>query len=115
MRPLFKFAEQFCAAVENEIAPNVELVEYDTHYLVKADVNRASAGGVALEIEDGVLAIMSAPAGDSRGADGLANLEASFCYTLALPRDADETSMSIAYEGSVLSLTFGRPWRTQPT
>ncbi len=94
--------------VREDAQPRMELVEYDESYTVKADIHGCDAEGVAVCLEAGVLTITSE---DRSGfADGVCVLPRlnSFRYTLALPDDADETGLSIACEGRVLVLTFGR-------
>jgi HSP20 family molecular chaperone IbpA len=91
-----------------EILPRMELVEYDKRYVVKVDIHDASAEGVGISLEAGVLSITSEDrSGVDDGACLLPRLH-SFRYTLALPDDADETGLSIECEGRVLALSFDR-------
>lgn len=96
------------ADVPQEAVPRVELVEYDTSYMVKADIHEAGMDGVAIWIEAGVLTITSEDrAGFANGAVMLPRLN-SFRFTLSLPDDADETGLSVDCEGRILHLTFNR-------
>lgn len=94
--------------VRQESVPRVELVEYETSYTVKADIQAAGLDGVAIWIEAGVLTITSEDhSGFANGAVVLPRLN-SFRFTLALPDDADDADLSVACEGRVLHLSFGR-------
>jgi HSP20 family molecular chaperone IbpA len=106
MDSLFNVARSW--QVREETQPRMELVEYDTFYTVKTDIHGCDADGVAITLEAGVLTVTSEDR--SRFADGVCVLPRlnSFCYILALPEDADETSLSIECEGRVLVLTFDR-------
>lgn len=96
------------ADVRQEAVPRVELVEYETSYTVKADIQEAGLDGVSIWIEAGVLTITSEDrTGFANGAVMLPRLN-SFRFTLALPDDADETGLSVDCEGRVLHLNFNR-------
>jgi HSP20 family molecular chaperone IbpA len=96
------------ADVRQEAVPRVELVEYETSYSVKADIQEAGLDGVAIWIEAGILTITSEDhTGSTDGAVMLPRLN-SFRFTLALPDDAEETALSVECEGRVLHLNFGR-------
>ncbi len=96
------------ADVRREAAPRVELVEYDTTYTVKADIQDAGLDGGSIWIEAGVLTITSEDhTGFTDGAVILPRLH-SFRFTLALPDDVDETGLSVDCEGRILHLTFNR-------
>lgn len=94
--------------VQEEALPRMEIVEYDSFYTVKVDIQRAGADGVAIAIDAGVLTVMSQDhSGSTEGACVLPRLN-SFRYTLALPDDADETSVSLDRQGRLLILNFER-------
>lgn len=94
--------------VEQETPPRVELVEYERSYTIKADIQAAGADGVTMNVDAGVLTISSEDRSGFADGDCILPRLHSFRYTLALPDDADETSMSIASEGRLLILTFDR-------
>lgn len=94
--------------VDQEAQPRVELVEYERFYTVKADIKAAGTEGVTMNVEAGVLTISSEDRSGIADGDCVLPRLHSFRYTLALPEDADETSMSIACEGRLLILCFDR-------
>ena len=106
MNSIFRAARPLQA--HEDVQPRMELIEYDRSYIVKADIHGADADGVSLSLESGVLTVTSEDrSGFADGACVLPRLN-SFRYTLALPDDAAETSLSIECEGRVLTLTFDR-------
>ncbi len=94
--------------ITEEVLPRIEFVEYERSYTVKADIQAAGTEGVFINVDAGVLTISSE---DRSGvADDVCVLPRlhSFRYTLALPDDVDETSMSMSCEGRLLILIFDR-------
>lgn len=106
MNTIFSAARAY--PLQEDPLPRMELIEYDTSYTVKVDIHAAGEDGVAVALEAGVLTIMSEDrSGFADGACVLPRLN-SFRYTIALPDDADETSISIVRDGRLMILTFDR-------
>lgn len=105
--PAFDLTTAFnLSRIDIGMTPRVELVEYDDRVVVKADVHAAGETGVAISMVFGILAI-SSECGRSGTRHPVPDV-GSFCYRLSLPDDVDETSVSIEYEGRVLTVTFAR-------
>src|SRR5690242_14993593 len=106
------------AAASQRWIPEMDLVETDDHYLLKADLPGMKQDDVSIEFHDGVLTI----AGErkieyERKEKGFFRLERSFgkfSRSLTLPEGIDPDRIAAEFHDGVLEVTIPKPEQRKP-
>ena len=99
--------ERCCAA------PAVDIYENDQGYLVVADVPGASAEGLDLRLDKGVLALQ-VPRPDEKGRRVYGPATAEWRRVFRVPEDIDADSISAELKDGVLRVTLPRKAQHRP-
>ena len=98
--------------------PEMDLVETDDHYLLKADLPGMKQEDVAIEFNDGTLVISGERKAEyERREKGFFRLERSFgkfSRSLTLPDGIDPDKIEAAFHDGVLEVTIPKPEQRKP-
>src|SRR3954468_6762681 len=98
--------------------PEMDLVETDDHYLLKADLPGMKQEDVAIEFNDGTLVISGERKAEyERKEKGFFRLERSFgkfSRSLTLPDGVDPDKIQAAFHDGVLEVTVPKPEQRKP-
>jgi HSP20 family protein len=105
-------------AVSQRWVPEMDLVETDEHYLLKADLPGMKQGDVAIEFNDGTLTISGERNAEyDRKEKGFFRLERSFgkfSRSLTLPDGVDPDKIHAGFRDGVLEVTIPKPEQRKP-
>jgi HSP20 family protein len=105
-------------AVSQRWVPEMDLVETDEHYLLKADLPGMKQGDVAIEFNDGTLTISGERNAEyDRKEKGFFRLERSFgkfSRSLTLPDGVDPDKIRAGFQDGVLEITIPKPEQRKP-
>jgi HSP20 family protein len=105
-------------AVSQRWVPEMDLVETDEHYLLKADLPGMKQGDVAIEFNDGTLTISGERNAEyDRKEKGFFRLERSFgkfSRSLTLPDGVDPDKIRAGFQDGVLEVTIPKPEQRKP-
>jgi len=105
-------------AVSQRWVPEMDLVETDDHYLLKADLPGMKQEDVAIEFNDGALTISGERKAEyERKEKGFFRLERSFgkfSRTLTLPEGINPDKINAAFHDGVLEVTIPKPEERKP-
>jgi HSP20 family protein len=115
---LFNSLWETPGAVSQRWVPEMDLVETEDHYLLKADLPGMKQDDVSIEFNDGALTI----AGErkieyERKEKGFFRLERSFgkfSRSLTLPDGVDPDKIEAAFHDGVLDVTIPKPEQRKP-
>ena len=98
--------------------PEMDLVETDDHYLLKADLPGMKQSDVSIEFSDGTLTISGERKAEyERKEKGFFRLERSFgkfSRSLSLPEGIDPDKIQAAFTDGVLEITIPKPEQRKP-
>jgi HSP20 family protein len=98
--------------------PEMDLVETDDHYLLKADLPGMKQEDVSIEFNDGALTISGERKAEyERQQKGFFRLERSygkFSRTLTLPEGIDAEKIEAAFHDGVLDVRIPKPEQRKP-
>ena len=98
--------------------PQMDLVEADDHFLLKADLPGLAEEDVAIEVRDNALTISGErKAEHERRERGWYRVERSFgrfSRSLSLPEGIDPDAISASFDRGVLSVTIPKPEQRKP-
>lgn len=98
--------------------PEMDLVESDDHYLLKADLPGMKQEDVAIEYSDGTLTISGERKAEyERKEKGFFRLERSFgkfSRSLTLPEGIDPDKIAASFHDGVLDVTIPKPEARKP-
>jgi HSP20 family protein len=105
-------------AVSQRWVPEMDLVETDEHYLLKADLPGMKQGDVGIEFNDGTLTISGERNAEyDRKEKGFFRLERSFgkfSRSLTLPDGVDPDKIRAGFQDGVLEVTIPKPEQRKP-
>jgi HSP20 family protein len=105
-------------ATSQRWVPEMDLVETDDHYLLKADLPGMKQADVAIEFNDGTLTISGERKAEyERKEKGFFRLERSFgkfSRSLTLPDGIDPDKIEAAFHDGVLEVTIPKPEERKP-
>jgi HSP20 family protein len=105
-------------AVSQRWVPEMDLVETDEHYLLKADLPGMKQGDVGIEFNDGTLTISGERNAEyDRKEKGFFRLERSFgkfSRSLTLPDGVDPDKIHAGFRDGVLEVTIPKPEQRKP-
>jgi HSP20 family protein len=106
------------SAASHRWVPEMDLVETDDHYLLKADLPGMKQDDVALEFNDGTLTISGERKAEyERKEQGFFRLERSFgkfSRSLTLPDGIDPEKIAAEFHDGVLEVTIPKPEERKP-
>jgi HSP20 family protein len=106
------------AVSQQRWVPEMDLVETDDHYLLKADLPGMKQDDVSIEFNDGTLTIAGERKAEyERKEKGFFRLERSFgkfSRSLTLPEGVDPDAISASFDRGVLSVTIPKPEQRKP-
>jgi HSP20 family protein len=106
------------SAASQRWVPEMDLVETDDHYLLKADLPGMKQEDVALEFNDGTLTISGERKAEyQRKEKGFFRLERSFgkfSRSLTLPDGIDPDKIAAEFHDGVLDVTIPKPEERKP-
>jgi HSP20 family protein len=98
--------------------PSMDLVETDSHFVLRADLPGLSEGDVAIELEDNVLTVSGErKAEHEEKNEGFYRLERSFGQfrrSLTLPDGVDAGGISARFDKGVLEVRIPKPEERKP-
>src|SRR3954453_15143098 len=105
-------------AVSQRWVPEMDLVETEDHYLLKADLPGMKQDDVSIEFNDGALTISGERKAEyERKEKGFFRLERSFgkfSRSLTLPDGVDPDKIEAAFHDGVLEVTIPKPEQRKP-
>ena len=115
---LFNSLWEQSAATSQRWVPEMDLVETDDHYVLKADLPGMKQEDVSLELNDGTLTISGERKAEyERKEKGFFRLERSFgkfSRSLTLPDGVDPDKIEAAFHDGVLEVTIPKPEQRKP-
>jgi HSP20 family protein len=115
---LFNSLWEQSAATSQRWVPEMDLVETDDHYVLKADLPGMKQEDVSLEFNDGTLTISGERKAEyERKEKGFFRLERSFgkfSRSLTLPDGVDPDKIDAAFHDGVLEVTIPKPEQRKP-
>ena len=115
---LFNSLWEQSAASSQRWVPEMDLVETDDHYLLKADLPGMKQSDVSIEWGDGTLTISGERKAEyERKEKGFFRLERSFgkfSRSLSLPEGVDPGKIQAAFHDGVLEVTIPKPEERKP-
>jgi len=104
--------------VSRRFVPSMDLVETDTHYVLKADLPGLSEEDVAIEVADNVLTVTGERKSEhEEKKDGYRRVErsfGSFRRALRLPEGVDADAISARFDKGVLEVSVPKPEQRKP-
>ena len=104
--------------VSRRFIPSMDLVETDTHYVLKADLPGLSEEDVAIEVADNVLTVTGERKSEhEEKKDGYRRVErsfGSFRRALRLPEGVDADAISARFDKGVLEVSVPKPEQRKP-
>ena len=104
--------------VSRRFIPSMDLVETDTHYVLKADLPGLSEEDVAIEVADNVLTVTGERKSEhEEKKDGYRRVErsfGSFRRALRLPEGVDADAISARFDKGVLEVSVPKPEERKP-
>ena len=98
--------------------PSMDLVETDTHYVLKADLPGLSEEDVAIEVADNVLTLTGERASShEEKKDGYRRVErsfGSFRRSLRIPEGVDTDAITARFDKGVLEVSVPKPEQRKP-
>jgi HSP20 family protein len=98
--------------------PAMDLVETDTHFVLKADLPGLSEGDVSIEVEDNVLTVSGERKADHEDKrEGYVRVErayGAFRRSLTLPEGIDPEAVVASFENGVLDIRIPKPEERKP-
>ena len=105
-------------AVTRRFVPSMDLVETDSHYVLKADLPGLSEEDVAIEVVDNVLTVTGERKSETeQKKDGFRRVErsfGSFRRSLRLPEGVDAGAISARFDKGVLEVSVPKPAERKP-
>jgi HSP20 family protein len=106
------------AVSQQRWVPEMDLVETDDHYLLKADLPGMKQDDVSIEFNDGTLTIAGERKAEyERKEKGFFRLERSFgkfSRSLTLPEGIDPDKIAAEFHDGVLEVTIPKPEQRKP-
>jgi HSP20 family protein len=106
------------SAASQRWVPEMDLVETDDHYMLKADLPGMKPEDVAIEFNDGTLTISGERKAEyERKEKGFFRLERSFgrfSRSLTLPEGIDPDKIAAEFRDGVLEVTIPKPEERKP-
>ena len=104
--------------VSRRFIPSMDLVETETHYVLKADLPGLSEEDVAIEVADNVLTVTGERKSETEEKkDGFRRVErsfGSFRRALRLPEGVDADAISARFDKGVLEVSVPKPEQRKP-
>jgi len=104
--------------VSRRFVPSMDLVETETHYVLKADLPGLSEEDVAIEVADNVLTVTGERKSEhEEKKDGYRRVErsfGSFRRALRLPEGVDADAISARFDKGVLEVSVPKPEQRKP-
>ena len=104
--------------VSRRFIPSMDLVETDTHYVLKADLPGLSEEDVAIEVADNVLTVTGERKSEvEEKKDGYRRVErsfGSFRRSLRIPEGVDADAISARFDKGVLEVSVPKPEQRKP-
>jgi len=104
--------------VSRRFIPSMDLVETETHYVLKADLPGLSEEDVAIEVADNVLTVTGERKSEhEEKKDGYRRVErsfGSFRRALRLPEGVDADAISARFDKGVLEVSVPKPEQRKP-
>jgi|ERR1700754_4872927 HSP20 family protein len=98
--------------------PSMDLVETDTHYVLKADLPGLSEEDVAIEVADNVLTVTGERKSEvEEKKDGYRRVErsfGSFRRSLRIPEGVDTDAITARFDKGVLEVSVPKPEQRKP-
>jgi HSP20 family protein len=106
------------ASVARRFVPATDLVETDTHYVLRADLPGVSQDDIAIELDNNVLTVRgerhSEHATTEHGYRRLERSSGSFQRSLRLPQGVDTDAIAAGFDRGVLEISVPKPAQAQP-
>ena len=110
--------EDRASVAQQRWVPQMDLVEADDHFVLKADLPGLSEEDVAIEVRDNALTISGErKAEHERREKGWYRVERSFgrfSRSLSLPEGIDPDAIAARFDRGVLSVTIPKPEQRKP-
>jgi len=98
--------------------PAMDLVESDTHYVLRADLPGVSESDVSIELEDNVLTVSGKRQSEREERKGgyyrVERASGSFSRSLTLPEGVDAGSIKADFDNGVLEVRIPKPEQRKP-
>jgi HSP20 family protein len=106
------------SAPARRFAPATDLIESDTHYILRADLPGLSEDDVNIELDDNVLSVSgerrSEHAGRGHGYYRIERSYGSFRRSLRLPEGVDAKAIKATFDKGVLEISVPKPEQATP-
>jgi HSP20 family protein len=106
------------APVARRFAPATDLVETDTHYVLRADLPGVSEDDISVELDNNVLTVSgerrSEPASEANGYRRLERSSGSFRRSVRLPQGVDADAITATFDRGVLDVSIPKPQSAKP-
>jgi HSP20 family protein len=106
-------------SIARRYVPATDLVETETHYVLRADLPGVSESDISVDVENNVLTVRGERRNEHESTEnGYRRLErssGSFRRSVRLPRGVDADAISATFDRGVLEVSVPKPAQAQPT
>jgi HSP20 family protein len=98
--------------------PATDLIESETHYVLRADLPGVSEGDISIELDHNVLTISGERKAETREQTGgyvrVERVSGSFRRSVRLPKGVDAEAITAAFDNGVLEVSVPKPEQPKP-